>query len=73
MLNKLIEEQDAVIEEVMASAKHVRDHKSVSADMLSKIWRIDRDTAERTLEITSQRVSRSDSLSLSIILLMIGC
>ena len=52
LLKKLYEEPDAVIEEVMASATHVRDHKSVSAEMLSKIWRIDRATAERTLEIT---------------------
>ena len=42
ILKKSYEEPDAVIEEVMASATHVRDHKSVSADMLSKIWRIDR-------------------------------
>ena len=65
LLKKLYEEPDAVIEEVMASTTHVRDHKSVSTDMLSKIWRIDRDNAERTLEITSQRVSRSDVPSLS--------
>ena len=57
----------------MSSATHVRDHKSVSADILSKIWRIDRDTAERTFEITSKLISRSDVSSLSIILLMIGC
>ena len=43
LLKKLFEEPDAVIEEVMSSTKHVRDHKSVSADMLSKIWRIDRE------------------------------
>ena len=40
---QLFEKPDAVIDEVMASATHVRDHKSVSADMLSKIWRIDRE------------------------------
>ena len=38
LLKKLFEEPDAVIEKVMASATHVRDYKSVSADMLSKIW-----------------------------------
>ena len=38
LIDKLFEEPDAVIEEVMTSATHVRDHKSVSADMLSKIW-----------------------------------
>ena len=65
LLDKSHEEPDAVIEEVMSSATHVRDYKNVSADMLSKIWRIDRDTAERTLEITSQRISRSDAASLS--------
>jgi len=41
LIKKLFEEPDAVIEEVMASTEHVRDHKSVSADMLRKIWRID--------------------------------
>ena len=61
----MFEEPDVVVEEVMDSATHVRDHKSVSPDMLSKIWRIYRDTSERTLEITSQRVSRSDIPSLS--------
>ena len=38
LIKKLFEEPDAVIEEVMASATHVRDQKSVSADILSKIW-----------------------------------
>ena len=37
LLKKFFEELDAVIEEVISSATHVRDHKSVSADMLSKI------------------------------------
>ena len=37
LLMKCFEEPDSVIEEVMASATHVRDHKIVSADILSKI------------------------------------
>ena len=37
MLNKLFEDLDAVIGEPIGSATHVRDHKSVSADMLSNI------------------------------------
>ena len=37
ILIKNFKEIDAVIEEGMASAKHARDHKSISADMLSKI------------------------------------
>ena len=51
LLKKFYEEPDVVIEELMASDSHVIDHNSVSADMLSKIWRIDRETADRTLEI----------------------
>ena len=53
LLKKLSEEPYAVIEEVIASTTHVRDNKSISPEMLSKLWRIDRDAAEWTLEITS--------------------
>ena len=41
------------------------DQKSVSTDMLSKIWRIYREMSERTLDITSEKVSRGETPSLS--------
>ena len=72
LLKKSFKEPDAVVEGVIDSAMHARDHKSISAVMLSKIWRIDRNAGERTLEITSKRFSRSDVPSLSIILLTLG-
>ena len=53
LLKKLFEEPDEVVEEVIAGAKDMKDHKTVSSDIPGKIWRIDRDTAEKTLEITS--------------------
>ena len=65
LISACSEAPESVLDEVMASATHVRDHKSVSADMLSKLWRIDRKTAERTLEVTSQRVCRDETPSLS--------
>ena len=37
------------------SAAHAEPPKGVSAKHLSKIWKIDLDTAKRTLEVTSQR------------------
>ena len=50
----------------MASATHVRDHKSDSTEIPSKIWKIGLETSERTLGVTSHRVSRSYVPSLSI-------
>ena len=61
--NLLFEHTDSVANEVMDSASHVKDHKSVSTDMLSNILWIDRKTAERTLEVTAQRFCRSDAPS----------
>ena len=37
-----------------ASATHARPRKSVDAEHLSKIWKIDLDTAQRTLDVTTQ-------------------
>ena len=49
----------------MDSASHVRDQKSFSDDRLSKIWRNDKETNERTLDITSQKDSRIETSSSS--------
>ena len=39
--------------------------KGVSAEHLSKTWRIDLETAERTLDVTSQHCQRKDNPELS--------
>ena len=38
LLKKLCKEPDTVIKKVIASATYLRNYKSVSGDMLSKIW-----------------------------------
>ena len=43
----------------------MRDQKRTSTKILSKIWRIDRDTAERNLDVTYKKFRRSDTPSLS--------
>jgi hypothetical protein len=52
------------LDEVMLSATHVQKTRGVDANHLSKIWRIDLKTAERTLEITSQSSKRVDNPTL---------
>ena len=48
-----------------ASATHAEASKGISAEQLSKVWRIDLDSATRTLDITTQRCKRSDDPTLS--------
>jgi len=38
----------------MASSTHARVKRNIGVDHLSKVWKIDPDTAQRTLDITSQ-------------------
>ena len=52
-------------DEVMVSATHARMKKNVDATHLSKVWRIDLETAKRTLAVTSQSAQRTDNPSLS--------
>ena len=47
------DKDDLFIPEV--SAAHAEPPKGVSAKYLSKVWKIDLDTAKRTLDVTSQR------------------
>ena len=56
---------DADFDDFMVSATHAENPKGVSAEMLSKIWRIDLKSAERTLNVITQRLHRSDNLNLS--------
>ena len=53
------------LDEIMASAAHAKPRRTVDAEHLSKIWRIDIETAKRTLDVTSQNVSRVANPSLS--------
>eukprot|EP00957_Ditylum_brightwellii_P186449 14195594-Ditylum_brightwellii.AAC.1 len=48
----------------MASATHSRQRSSISANLLSKVWRINPDDVECTLEVTSQHMGRPDNPSL---------
>ncbi len=49
----------------MISSTTAGKQKGVDAVLLSKLWRIDLETAERTLGVTSQRVNRTDDPTLS--------
>ena len=51
-------------------AAHADPSKGISAEYLSKIWRIDMQTAKRTLNATSQRCKRALQ---GTILRMTGC
>jgi hypothetical protein len=48
------------LDEIMASAIQGRRHQGVKPEHLSKIWRIDIETAKRTLDATSQTSVRTD-------------
>ena len=52
-------------DEVMQSATHARITRDVTPEHLSKIWKIDLDTAKRTLEVTSQHCARTPPEDLS--------
>ena len=53
------------LDDFMVSATDARISKSLQADHLSKVWRIDRETAQKTLNITSQNCVRKPSTNLS--------
>lgn len=48
-----------------ASAAHARKPRGVNAEHLSKVWKIDVESARRTLEATSQHNTRTDNPKLS--------
>ena len=52
-------------DEYMDSATHVSPRKNISANQLSKVWKIDRDSAQKTLYITSQHYKRKVNPALS--------
>jgi hypothetical protein len=51
--------------EVESGAAHAQRTRDTMPSHLSKIWRIDLETAERTLETNSQHVARAPSETLS--------
>jgi hypothetical protein len=52
------------LDEFMVSATHARMKRNVQVEHLSKIWRIDMETASKSLDITSQNVNRKRSADL---------
>jgi hypothetical protein len=54
------------LDEILVSAAHAGRSKGVDPAHLSKIWKIDLKTAERTLNIVSQNSKRTDDPTLSI-------
>ena len=55
-----LSDEDA-LDTFMASAAHAQKPKGVSAETLSKIWRIDLETAKKTLEVTTQACNRTEN------------
>ena len=49
----------------MASAAHASPRKYISADQLNKVWKIDCESAQRTLDVTSQNCRRKVNPDLS--------
>ena len=53
------------LDEIMVSADHASIPKGIDDSHLSKIWRIDLDSAKWTLEFTSQHSTSSNNPTLS--------
>ena len=56
---------DVNLDDIMTSAAHARRSRGVDAKHLSKVWKIDMDSARRTLEVTSQNSTCTDDPKLS--------
>jgi hypothetical protein len=52
-------------DDFMVSSTHARMKRNVQAEHLSKIWRIDMETAAKTLDITSQNCDRKQATDLN--------
>jgi hypothetical protein len=53
------------LDDIMVGATHASKPTGITAEQLSKTWRIDMETAERTIGITSQHNQRVDNPTLS--------
>ena len=62
-----IDEQQGNInlDDILVSSAHARPRKGIDAKHLSKIWRIDLEAAQKTLDITSQASIGKDNPSFS--------
>ena len=60
VLNKEID-----LDDIMVSAVHGGRHQGVKPSELAKLWRIDADTASKTIDITSQRSVMTNTPTLS--------
>ena len=56
---------DDILDEIMVSVTHAAPKKGVDAFDLSKVWKIDPETAQRTLDVTTQHQRCKDDPSLS--------
>ena len=52
--SELDPDNEEELDAFMASATHAGKPKGISAEMLSKVWMIDLETARKTLQVTSQ-------------------
>lgn len=55
-----------ILDEIMVSPTHAAPLNGVNAYDLSKVWRIDLESAQRTLDVTTQHQRRKDNPSISI-------
>jgi hypothetical protein len=65
LVDEPLDDVDEPLDDFMASATHARMTRDTDAEHLSKIWRIDLDTAKRTLATTSQHCARTPASDLS--------
>ena len=56
---------DLDLDSFCASDTHAEAPKGISADQLSKVWKIDLESAKRTLDVTTQKCKRSNDPTLS--------
>ena len=56
-------ENEEDLDAYMSSAAHTGKPKGILVEMISKVWRIDLETAKKTLNVTSQNCVHSDNPS----------
>jgi hypothetical protein len=68
LLDKILEDSNQGkidLDDIMAGAIHAKRNQGVDAMHLSKIWKIDLDSAKRTLNVTAQNSVRTEDPKLS--------
>ena len=53
------------LDEIMASTTHARKSRGINAENFSKVWKIDMESAQKTIESTWQKSSRIHDPKLS--------